>query len=91
MDVFIRHYDRTNHLVLFGCEKYAAIFDRIRYLIWLLVFSHNHAEIKNWFRWWMPLEKRFTLQIVVIIIKSAFNRSLNHYYYNIILKNIITI
>ena len=47
MDVFIRHYDRTNHLVLFGCEKYAAIFDRIRYLIWLLVFSHNHAEIKE--------------------------------------------
>ena len=30
---FIRVYDGTKYLVLFGFEKYNAIYDRIRYLI----------------------------------------------------------
>ena len=32
---FIRDYDGTKYLVLFGLEKYDAIYDRIRYLIGL--------------------------------------------------------
>ena len=30
---FVRVYDGTKYLVLFGFEKYNAIYDRIRYLI----------------------------------------------------------
>ena len=33
VDGFIRYYDGTIYLVLFGCEKYYAIFHRIKYLI----------------------------------------------------------
>ena len=33
IDGFIRDYDVIKYLVLFGPEKYDAIFDRIRYLI----------------------------------------------------------
>ena len=35
IDGLIRNYDRTNYLVLFGFQKYNAIYDRIRYLIGL--------------------------------------------------------
>ena len=31
IDGFIRIYDRTRYLTLFGTEKYEAIYDRIRY------------------------------------------------------------
>ena len=33
IDGFIRVYDRTRYLVLFGDEKYDFIYNRIRYLI----------------------------------------------------------
>ena len=33
VDGFIRDYDGTRHLVSFGPEKYAVIYNRIRYLI----------------------------------------------------------
>ena len=33
IDGFIRIYDGTRYLTLFGSEKYDAIYDRIRYLI----------------------------------------------------------
>ena len=33
IDGFIRTYDGTGYLTLFGSEKYDAIYDRIRYLI----------------------------------------------------------
>ena len=50
VDGFIRIYDRTRYLVLFGTEKYNAIFNRIRYIIGAkggitYVFSHNYARI----------------------------------------------
>ena len=32
-DEFLRHYGGTKYLLLFGSEKYDAIYDRIRYLI----------------------------------------------------------
>ena len=48
---FIRDYDKTGYLVLFGPEKCDAIFDKIRYLIGLenvitYVDSFNYAKIK---------------------------------------------
>ena len=52
MDGFVRDYNETKYLVLFGSEKYDAIFNRIRYLVTLkcsisYVFSHDNAKIKN--------------------------------------------
>ena len=51
VDRFIRVYDGTRYLVLFGREKYKAIYNRIRYLISqksciTYVFSNNYARIK---------------------------------------------
>ena len=51
VDGFIRVYDETRYLVLFGAEKYDAICNRIRYLVSqksciTYVFSNNHAKIE---------------------------------------------
>ena len=51
VDGFIRIYDRTTYLKLFGSEKYDAIYNRIRYPVSLkssttYVFSHYYAKIK---------------------------------------------
>ena len=51
VDWFIRDYNWTKYLVLFGPKTYDAVFDRIRFLIGLksgitYVDSHNHTEIK---------------------------------------------
>ena len=48
---FIRVYDGTRHLVLFGPEKYDAIYNRTRYLAneksdITYVFSHNYTRTK---------------------------------------------
>ena len=48
---FVRVYDETRYLVLFGPEIYVAIYNRIRYLInrkggITYVFSNNYAKIK---------------------------------------------
>ena len=48
MDVFIRAYDKTRYLVLFGSEKYDSINNRIRYLVSVksrirYIVSHNYA------------------------------------------------
>ena len=48
---FIRVYDGTRYLVLFGSEKDNVIFNRIRYFIGVksgitYVFPHNYARIK---------------------------------------------
>ena len=51
VDGFIRVFDRTRYLVLFGPEKYDAIYNRITYLksqksgIKYVLF-HNYANIK---------------------------------------------
>ena len=34
----------------------------------------------------LPSEKTLTLHIVLILIKSVFDKNQNHYYYNIFLK-----
>ena len=51
IDGFIRVYDRTRYLVLFGREKRDLIYNRIRYLIEIIigisyVISHSYAKIK---------------------------------------------
>ena len=49
-DRFIRIYEGTRYLLLFGPKKYNVIYDRIRYLISqkkvLHVFSHSSARVK---------------------------------------------
>ena len=52
IDGFIRVYDGTRYLVLFGSEKYDFIYNRIRYLIGLksgikYINSHNYAKKKK--------------------------------------------
>ena len=73
---FIRVYDRTKYLVLFGLEKYDAIYNRIRYPIGLkcgiiYIFSYNYAKIKIDSNDDLPLEKTLTLHNVIILIKSV--------------------
>ena len=51
IDGFIKVYDGTRYLVLFGSEKYDAIYSRFRYLISLknsiiYIFSHYFIKIK---------------------------------------------
>ena len=51
IDGFIRIYNRTIYLKLFGSEKNGATYNRIRYLISLrssttYVFSHYYAKIE---------------------------------------------
>ena len=50
-DGFIKDYNETKYLTLFGSEKYSAIFNRIKYLLSLksgisYVVSHNYEKIK---------------------------------------------
>ena len=90
VDGFIRVYDGTRYLVLFGPEKYDAIYNRIRYLksqkIGITyVFSHNYAGIKI-DSYVLPLEKTLTLRNVVILIKSILNTNQNYYYSNIFIE-----
>ena len=79
IDRFIRIYDGTRYLTLFGSEKYDAICDRIRYLISLksgitYIFSHYFAKIKVDSYDSLPIEKILTLNSVIILIKSVLNR-----------------
>ena len=51
VDGFIRVYDGTRYVVLFGPEKHDVIFNRIRYLLSqksgiTYVLSHNYARTK---------------------------------------------
>ena len=51
IDEFIRVYDGTRYLVLFGSETYYSIYNRIRYLISVksgitYMISHNNPKIK---------------------------------------------
>ena len=89
--MFIRVYDGIRYLVLFGREKYHDIYNRIRCLISqtrgiTYNFSHNYAKKKIDSFDSLPLEKTFTLHVVVILIKSVFNKDQNLYYYNTFFK-----
>ena len=70
---FIRIYDGTRYLTLFGSENYDAIYNRIRYLISLkssitYIFSHYFAKMKVDSYDSLPIEKRLTLHNVIILI-----------------------
>ena len=72
---FIKIYDGTRYLVLFGPERYDAIYDRIRYLIneksditYSIIhnFARNRIDSCNI----LPLEETLTFHNVIIFIKS---------------------
>ena len=94
VDGFIRVYDGTKYLVLFGGEKYDFIYNRIRYLIGVksgttYAFSHNYAKIKVDSYDSLPLEKNLNFHNVVIHIKSVWSEDQNDYYYNILLEKFL--
>ena len=79
VDGCVRVYDETRYLVLFGPEKYDAIYNRIRYLIsqksgTTYNSSHNYEKIKVDSNDSLPLEKTLTLNNVIIRNKSVFNK-----------------
>ena len=70
IDGFIRVYDKTRYLVLFGSKKYNFIYNRIRRLISVksgitYVISHNYAKIKVDSCDSLPLEKKQWLFIML--------------------------
>ena len=90
IDGFIRVYDGSIYVILFGLRKYDSIYNRIRYLISQKsgiksVISCNFARIKVDLYGSLPLEKTSTLHNV-IIHKSVLNKDQNHYCYNIFLE-----
>ena len=77
--------------LLFGPEKYDAIYIRITYLISekscaTYVFSLNYGRIKIDLYDFLPLEETLTLHNAITLIKYVFDRNQNHYYYNIFLE-----
>ena len=83
IDGFIRIYDGTRYLTLFGSD---AIYNRTRYLI--MFFSHYFAKIIVDSYNFLTIEKdiKDTLYNVIIRIKSVLNKNKNHYYYRIFSK-----
>ena len=78
IDGFIRTYDGTRYLTLFGSENYDAIYNRIRYRVSLkssitYIFPHYYAKIKVDSYDSLPVEKRLTLHNVIMFIKSVLN------------------
>ena len=85
--IFIRDYDRTRYLVLFGSEKYGFIYNRIRYFIVVkssirYVFCHNYVTIKIDSYDSLPLEGTLTFHNVIIRIGSVWKKDQNHHFYN---------
>ena len=85
---FIRIYDGTRYLTLFGSEQYDAIYNRIRLSLKsgiTYIFSHYLAKIKVDSYDSLPIEKLLTLHNVIIQMKSVLNKDKNHYYYKILI------
>ena len=81
---FIRVYNETRYLVLFGSEKYDFIYNRIRYLLGVqsgitYVISHNYAKIKVDSYSSLLLEKTMSFHNVKILIKPVSNKHKNNY------------
>ena len=69
-DGFIRVYDGTRYLVLFGGEAFDFIYNRIRYIKGIkngvaYAISHNHAKVKADSYVSLPLEKTMTFYNVI--------------------------
>ena len=91
IDRFIRVYDGTSYLVLFGSEKYDSIYNRIKHLISVkstYITSHNDAKIKVDSYDSLPLEKTMTFHDFIILIKSGFNKDKINYCYNKFLEKV---
>ena len=91
IDEFIRIYNETRYLSLFGPEKYDAIYNRIKYIISQksdikYIFPRYYAKVKVDSCDSFPIGKILTLHNVIILIKSVHNNDQNHYYYNIFLE-----
>ena len=76
---FVRIYDGTRYLTLFGSESYDAIYIRIRYLISLkssitYIFSHYFAKMKVYPYDFLLTGKKLILHNVIILIKSVLNK-----------------
>ena len=89
IDRFIKSYDGTRYLVLFGPEIYDAFYDSIRYLIrekkWYYI-QYHFAKIRTDSYNSLSIEKTLTFHNVIILIKSVVNKNKNNYYYNIFLE-----
>ena len=84
IDGFIRIYDGTRYLTLFGSKIYDAIYNRIRYLFSLkssitYIFSHYFAKIILVCYVSLTIEKKLTLH-VIILIRSVLNKDKNNFY-----------
>ena len=91
IDRFIRVYDGTRYLMLFGSKRYEFMYNRIRYLLSVksgirYFISHTYAKIKVDTYDSLPLEKTVTFHNVIILIKLVLNKDKNTYYYNIFLE-----
>ena len=89
-------YDGTRYLVLFADEKFDLICDKIRYLMGVksgitYAFSHNtkFAKTKVDSCDSSPLAKTVDFQNIMIHINPIWHKDQNHYYYDIIIYNII--
>ena len=88
---FIKIYDRIRYLVLIGPKRYEAIYDRIRYLIsgksgTTCGISHILQESELVLIIPYLQKKTLIFYNVIILIKSAFNKNKNNYYYNVLLN-----
>ena len=85
IDGFIKIFDESRYLVLFGSERYDAIYDRIRYVISEKSgatngISHDFARIKTDSYNSLPIEKKLTFYNVILFIKPAVDKNKNNYY-----------
>ena len=90
IDGFIRVYDGTRYLVLFGTEKHDFIYNRITHLIVVksgITYNiyQNCAKIKVDSYESVLLEKAITFLNVLKLIKSVFYKDKSNYYYNLFL------
>ena len=90
IDGFIKVYDGTRYLLLFGGEKYHFIYNKVRHVIGVrkviaYVVSNNYAKLKVDSYDSLHLEKALTFQNVTRLIKLVFNKVKDNYYHNILL------
>ena len=74
IDGFIKIYDGTRYLALFGLDKYDAFCDKIRYLTSLksdttYIFSHTFAKVKIDLYDPLLIRKIMTLNYFIILTK----------------------
>ena len=68
IDRFIRAYDGTRYLALFGGKKYDSIYNKIIYLIRVksgitCVIFHNYAKIKVYLQDSLPIERTLIFHV----------------------------